>query len=195
LIEKQTKWYNGNVRTERPKKSTEPIIHVSARLREVDVEFVNPFLTAIHDTLKSMGQTVAQKGTLSLIKADTLKGDALIFLRVEGAVKGIVVLELPGELVKKFVSLFLLGVPIVEIDEMAKNSLAEFSIRISEIARRKLLKQGFHANVFSHVNFHTPLSFRTDRQFIVIQFITEHGEFKLFFNVMKTELMENQRRN
>lgn len=195
MVDFSEAWYNKNVSTVRPKQKSEPVLHASERLREVDVQFMNPFLTAVHDILRSMGQTVVHKGSVSLIKADSLKGDALIYLRVDGAVKGIVVLELPIELAKKFVSLFLLGVPIVEIDEMAKNSLAEFSLRISETARTKLVKHGFYANVFSHISLNKTLDFSNDRQFILVPFTTDHGEFRIFFNVMKTEVLEKQRRN
>lgn len=171
------------------------IDQLADKLREVQAEFVNPFLTALSQTLKTMGGTSANKGSLELVKADTFRGDTHIFLRVEGSIKGIVILEMPRELAKKFVSLFLFGVPIEELDEMAKNSLEEFSIRVSERARRQLVDRGYHANVSSFINIEKPLRFSGNRQFIVIPIDTEHGAFKVFFNVMKAELLERTTTN
>ncbi|HPI77888.1 MAG TPA: hypothetical protein PLK80_14240, partial [bacterium] len=70
------------------------------------------------------------------------------------------------------------------------NSLEEFSIRISEMARRQLIDRGYLASVSSFVNFKKPLHFSGDKQFIVVPIDTEHGDFKVFFNVMKAELMD-----
>ena len=166
----------------------------SSILREVEVEFVNPFLSALHATLKSMtmGQTTAQKGSLSLIKADIISGDTLIFLRVDGALKGLVVLSLQEEFAKKLVSTFLLGVPIIEMDEMAKNSLVEFSLRIAELAHTKLVKKGYPANVSFHINYNNPIQFTREHQFLVIPLNTVHGQFNVFFNVAKTDLAEKE---
>jgi len=161
-------------------------------LREVQVEFVNPFLSALNQTLQSMGRTTASKGSIRLTKINIFSADALIFMRIDGAIKGIVILELPEEIAKKFVSQFLLGVPIIELDEMARNSLIEFSIRISEKAKGRLVQRGYLSNVSSNINFYKPLQFSRDRQFIVVPLNTEFGSFNVFFHVMKTDVIERR---
>jgi chemotaxis protein CheX len=167
---------------------------MASMLREVEADFVNPFLSALHATLKSMtmGQATAQKGTLSLIKSNSLSGDALIFLRIDGAIKGLVVLSLREEIVKNLVSTFLLGVPIIELDDMAKNSLVEFSLRIAELAHTQLVKKGYIANVTFHINYNKPIQFTREHQFLVVPLNTEQGQFDVFFNVMKTDLVEKE---
>ena len=176
------------------KTTDDTLSNLSAILHDVEVDFVNPFLAALQTTLKmmSMGQTSAQKGAISLSNANTLSGDTLIFLRVDGAVKGLVVLSITEELAKKLVSAFLLGVPISEMDEMAKNALVEFSLRIAELAHSQLVKKGYLANISFHINYNKPLQFSRDHPFLVVPLQTEHGGFTVFFNVMKTEILEKQ---
>jgi chemotaxis protein CheX len=166
----------------------------SANLREVELDFVNPFLSALHATLKSMtmGQTTAHKGALSLVKANVLSGDTLIFLRVDGALKGLVVLAFQEEFAKKLVSTFLLGVPIIELDEMAKNALVEFSLRISELAHNHLVKKGYPANISFHINYNKPIQFTREHQFLVVPLNTAYGKFDVFFKVAKTALAEKE---
>jgi CheY-specific phosphatase CheX len=171
------------------------INHTTEKLREVQAEFVNPFLSALGYTLKTMGRASANKGMIALERANTFRGDAQILLRVDGTIKGFVILEMPETLARKFVSLFLFGLPIKELDAMARNSLEEFSIRVSERARRQLIDRGYLASVSSFVNFKKPLHFSGDKQFIVVPIDTEHGDFKVFFNVMKAELMEQAAAN
>ncbi|HOC91885.1 MAG TPA: chemotaxis protein CheX [bacterium] len=160
---------------------------IADRLREVEADFVNPFLAALHQTLQSMGHTSARKGCLSLVKSDKINGDALVYLRVDGAIKGLVVLQLPEIVAKKLISIFLFGLPVFELDEMAKNCLREFSLRISELARGQLVKKGYLANVFSQISVQKPIEFSRDRQFLVVPLETDHGEFKVYFNVIKTD--------
>ena len=170
----------------------ETLSNIASVLRDVEADFVNPFLSALHSTLKSMtmGQTTARKGVLSLINANRLSGDTLIFLRVEGAIKGLVVLSIQEELAKKLVSTFLLGVPIIEMDEMAKNSLVEFSLRIAELAHSHLVKKGYSANVSFHINYNKPVEFSREHQFIVVPLSTDFGQFNVFFNVIKADNAE-----
>ncbi len=167
----------------------EALSHLSSVLREVEADFVNPFLTALNITLKSMtmGQSIPHKGALSLVSSNSLAGDILISLRVEGMIKGLVVLSIQDEISKKLVSSFLFGVPIVELDEMAKNSLMEFSLRIAEVAHTQLINQGYAANVTFHINYNKPVQFSREHQFLVVPLKTEQGQFNIFFNIMKAD--------
>jgi chemotaxis protein CheX len=163
--------------------------NLSHELRDVEADFVNPFLSALNATLTSMtmGLTTAQKGLLSLINLNKLDGDTLIFLRVDGAIKGLVVLSIQEDIAKKLVSTFLLGVPIIEMDEMAKNSLVEFSLRIAELAHNNLGKKGYTANVTFNIHYHKPIQFSREHQFLVVPLTTDHGIFNVFFNVVKAQ--------
>jgi CheY-specific phosphatase CheX len=156
------------------------------RLREVQVDFVNPFLSALHQTLKAMSGTKTRRGQVKLVTSNSFHNDTIIFMRVDGQIKGMVVIELTEELAKKFVSQFLLGIPISELDEMAKNSLTEFSLRMSEMARGQLVQKGFMTSISAFVNVNRPLQFSRERQFVTVTLDTDHGPFKVSFHVMKT---------
>jgi chemotaxis protein CheX len=163
--------------------------NITSVLRDVEADFVNPFFSALNTTLTSMsmGQTSAQKGQLSLINLNKLDGETLIFLRVEGAIKGLVVLSFQEDFAKKLISTFLLGVPIIEMDEMAKNSLVEFSLRIAELAHNNLVKKGYASNVTFNISYHKPIQFSREHQFLVVPLSTDHGRFNVFFNVVKSQ--------
>ncbi|MFA6451660.1 MAG: hypothetical protein WCX65_19470 [bacterium] len=170
------------------KGPNDTVNNLTSVLRDVEANFVNPFLSALHNTLKSMsmGQTTVTKGVLSLVNANRLDGETLIFLRVDGSIKGLIVLSLNEVFAKKLVSTFLLGVPIIEMDEMAKNSLVEFSLRIAELAHSHLVKKGYATNVTFNILYHKPVQFSREHQFLTMPLNTEHGDFSVFFNMMKT---------
>lgn len=159
-----------------------------SRLRDVEAEFINPFISAIYETMRGMGETTAVKGVPSLHRVKCFSCDTTIVMKVEGTIVGLVVVEMDDETTRRLVSAFLLGVPIIEMDEMAKNSIMEFTLRLCDRARKLLITSEYHANVSHKVNFKTNIDLAREHEFIRVPYTLEYGQMTVYFSVMKSKL-------
>lgn len=160
----------------------------SRQLKEIEAAFVNPFLSSLHSTLKQMGGIDSHRQDVQLEDIKSFAGDVLVIMKVDGSITGLVIVKLDEETMKKLVSRFLFGVPIVEIDEMAKNALKEFILRVAEKAKKMLIERDYHSNVSHGITFSKPLSFGKALDFIAVSYATDCGPMKVYFNIMKTTL-------
>jgi len=157
------------------------------KLRDVEADFINPFITAMYDTMRSMGERSSRKGDAALVRTEVFNHDLLIAMRVDGTINGFVIIGMSGETARKMVSVFLFGIPIVELDEMARNAVREFSLRVAERAKKALVGREYHVNVTHGVNFGTSLEFKKKLEFIQVHYLLDYGELEVFFNIMKTQ--------
>lgn len=161
----------------------------SRQLREIEAAFVNPFLSSVHSVLDKMGNINSHRQDVRLEEISSFSGDVLVIMKVDGTITGLVIIKLSEETMKKLVSRFLFGVPIVEIDEMVTNSLKEFILRIAEKARKKLIEGEYHSNVTHGITLGKPLNFANKLEFIAVTYETDCGTLKVYFNIMKTTLI------
>jgi len=156
------------------------------KLVDVDAEFVNPFLTAAHEALVSLGGAPAQRGELALTMQDEFSDDVMVEFQVEGELRGVVFFCMDEETAKRSVSAILRGIIVEEIDEMAQSSLEEFSIRVSEKAKRQLLKLGYKVNVRSRLLLKEGARLPDFFPFLTVGLTTRCGEMLAFFNISRT---------
>lgn len=155
------------------------------RLRDVEAEFINPFIRAMYDTMKGMGESSAVKGTPSLCRQSSLSSDVIIAMKVEGTIYGLVVIQMDFDTAKNLISSFLMGVPISELDEMARNAILEFTLRLCEKARKLLVSKEYHSNVVHKVSFGEPITLSKEHEFIKVPYSLDYGEISVCFSIMK----------
>jgi len=156
------------------------------KLKEIEANFVNPFLSAMYETLVSMGRTKSQRGTASLDRKGSFDSEVIIAIKVDGEISGLAVVLIDRETAMKMVSSFLLGVPVMEMDEMAQNAIREFALRTCEKAKRQLQERGYHSNVSHAVNFSEPLNLPRQLGFVSVPYTTDHGKLQVLFNITRT---------
>jgi len=161
-------------------------INCVLKLQEVDAGFVNPFLVAAHETLLSLVGSPAQKWELILTEKEQFTDDVAIEMKVEGGLQGMVLICMDEETAKRFVSSTLHGIKVESLDEMAQNSLEEFSIRATEKAKRQLLKLGHMVNVRTRMFTNEPVKLPRIFPFLTVILTTRCGEIRVFFNLIRT---------
>lgn len=161
-------------------------ITCTSKMSDVDKDFINPFLRAAHEVFLDLGKYPVQKGELTLKGMECFADDIMILMNVEGGLKGSVVFCMDEDTSKKFVSSFLMGIQVSQVDTMALNSLREFSIRVSEKAKRLLGELGHLTNVRHEVVFKQLLSLSQTSPFLTLSLSTPHGPVKVFFNIVRT---------
>ena len=161
------------------------VLSFPVSLKNLDAEFVNPFLTALHGTLSTLGNQVASKGGLSLTEIDCLESDTIILLRIDGSVLGAVIISMDETTTLRIASTFLRGIPVDSIDEMVKSSLEEFSIRVSEKAKLQLINKGYLTNVHYEIIYGTQVCLAAKTPFLRVPFSTQHGTMEVLVNLVK----------
>ncbi len=158
--------------------------------RDVEASFVNPFLTALHDTLLNMAGVESQKCEPRLLKDSAIQDDILLFMGLEGSLTGMVIVRMNVITATHLVSAILFGVPIDEIDEMALNTLKEFALRVSVTAKKRLTGENINTSVHRGICIGKTLTFSENLTFICVPYHTDHGTITVMFNITKSERFE-----
>ncbi|MEW5947593.1 MAG: hypothetical protein AB1742_15495 [bacterium] len=162
-----------------------PELSCVPELLELDAEFVNPFIVAANETLVALSNKPATKGRLVLTRMRAFENDTSIVMKIDGGLQGAVVFCMEERTAKEFVSSILYGVPVETLDDMARNSLEEFSIRVSQKAKDRLIKLGYMTNVRSSVFIKDKFRLSQDFPFLTLHLNTGCGDIQVFFNLTR----------
>lgn len=97
----------------------------------MDVKLINPFLSAVMGIMPQVGFASVERKGISLHK-ETIQADGVVMtLGIIGDRKGNVVYNLDMDGAKKVASTMMMGMPVEELDDMAKSALSELSNMIT----------------------------------------------------------------
>ncbi len=108
----------------------------------MNVKFINPFLEATIDVLKTMAFIEPIPGKPYLKKDNIAKGDISAIIGLTGAARGSLALTFSESSIVKIVS-NMLGEEIKEINGDIKDAVGEITNMVSGAARKKLEAEGF----------------------------------------------------
>ena len=145
----------------------------------MNVKFINPFLEATIDVLKTMAFVEPIPGKPYLKKDNLAKGDISAIIGMTGAAKGSLALTFSESCIVRIVS-NMLGEDIKEINGDIKDAVGEITNMVSGAARKKLEAEGFSITAAiptvvsgkGHSIVHV-----MGGPSIIIPFNTEHGPF------------------
>lgn len=93
----------------------------------MDVKYVNPFIESFSTVMPELGFTNVGVGSLSAKKQEVITSGILIVLGIVGDIKGNVVYTIDNEAAKQVASMMMMGMPVEELDDMAKSALSELT--------------------------------------------------------------------
>lgn len=146
------------------------------------VEFVNPFVSAAFMVLEKVGKTKVSKGTLSLATSPIAGMDVNTVIGVTGDILGQVIYSMSTDTAQKLASVMLMGLPIVDFDEIAKSAISELGNIITGNAATELGNNGFCCNITPPSLFmgkEVKVSIK-DLQILVIPVITDFGDINIY---------------
>lgn len=109
----------------------------------MDAKYINPILTSVTNVLGQFGVTGISKKSLKIKDEMVIDKDITAFVGMVGDIRGNVSYCFSQETAKKVVSSMMMGMPVNEIDDMARNGLSELSNMFT----------GNAATAFSEYNF------------------------------------------
>lgn len=113
----------------------------------MDVKHVNPFVESFATVIPQLGFKGVRKGNLSVKGKDLVCSGVIIIVGIVGAIKGNVVYTMDIESAKKIASTMMMGMPILELDEMGKSALAELTNMLTATAATCFSKVGISIDI------------------------------------------------
>lgn len=113
----------------------------------MDLKMINPFINATTEVLPQLGfQNIIQKGLTVKTKKIVISG-VVITLGIVGDKKGNVVYSINKEGAKKIASIMMMGMPVEELDDMAKSALSELSNMLTANAGINFSNEGINVDI------------------------------------------------
>jgi chemotaxis protein CheX len=141
------------------------------------VEFINPFISAAYLVLENIGNKKTDKGKLA-VKSSPISGSEVnSLIGVTGDVKGQVLYSMSEQTAKNLASMMLMGMPVVEFDELCKSAISEVGNMITGNAASELSNDGINCNITPPslvMGSNVMISFK-DAQILVIPLTTDFG--------------------
>jgi CheY-specific phosphatase CheX len=166
---------------------SEPIVRIGTDFSGIDALLINTFFKVFRFTLSAAGcASDIKKGTLSLVQPASFSGHPLIVFSITGEVTGAVVLQLPDQTARNLASGFLLGLPVENFDDISRNTLAEFCLRMNENIRAEMEDLGHITSVTHDCLFGDLFSFPKPTRLVRMPLATPFGPLELFINLHRT---------
>lgn len=146
----------------------------------MNVKYINPFVEAAFQVLKSDVDIPAERGDLSLQNSACTSDDITVLISVVGQVQGVVLYGLSEKTGMAIVSR-ILGQPFKEFDRLAQSGIAELGNVITGNASSRLAEADCVANISppTLVMGRGTLVSTLDFQRLVVPIRTELGEIKI----------------
>ena len=110
------------------------------------IEFINPFVKAAIDVLKSEIGSEVERGRLRVDASKSSTFDVNVMIGVTGAAQGVVLYSMTEATARNIVGQ-MMGQPFEEFDTLAQSGIAEMGNVITGHASRGLSETGFVCNI------------------------------------------------
>lgn len=113
----------------------------------MDVTIINPFIDAVTDILPQLGfENITQKDVSEKSKKIVASGIVLT-LGIVGDKKGNVAYAIEKEGAKQIASIMMMGMPVDELDDMAKSAISELSNMLTANASINFSNQAINVDI------------------------------------------------
>jgi chemotaxis protein CheX len=120
----------------------------------VDVKLVNPFIESFFGVMPQLGFSEVQKGNLSLKGKDLKSSGVVIIVGIVGEIRGNVVYTMDFESAKKIASTMMMGMPVSELDDIAKSALSELTNMLTANAATNFSNLGISIDISTPTLLH-----------------------------------------
>jgi len=93
----------------------------------MDVKHVNPFMESFANVMPQLGFCGARTGNICTKEKEVIGSGIMIILGIVGDIRGNVVYSITTEDAKQLASTMMMGMPVEELDDMAKSALSELT--------------------------------------------------------------------
>ncbi|MCX8132282.1 MAG: chemotaxis protein CheX [Clostridia bacterium] len=91
----------------------------------MNVQYINPFIEASKNVLKEVAAIDLTLGKVYVKNAPYSSSNVVIIVGITGKIKGQAVFSMSKDVARSIASAMMMGMPVTELDEMAKSALSE----------------------------------------------------------------------
>ncbi len=114
----------------------------------MDVKYLNPFIEAFTAVMPQVGFGTAEIGGITVRDSKSVSASGIIVvLGIVGDISGNVVYTLDEDAAKSIASAMMMGMPIEELDDMAKRALSELTNMLTATAATGFAGLGIAADI------------------------------------------------
>lgn len=100
----------------------------------MDVKYITPFLESVKSIMEQFGFEKVERGSIRKKENMNVDMDTISIVGLVGDVKGNVSYAFSEETAKTIISKMMMGMPVEELDEMARSAMSEFANMITGTA-------------------------------------------------------------
>lgn len=108
----------------------------------MDVNMINPILSAFADILPQIGFQKIEKKSISLVGPTFNYDGVLINLAVVGSIKGVIMIGMDLNSAKRFASTMMMGMEVTDFDALAQSAVSEMGNMVCANACTQFSKIG-----------------------------------------------------
>jgi len=113
----------------------------------LDANLVNPFIASFNHVMKSLGFHEVRIGTMDVKGREIFGNGVILMVGLVGQLQGNIVYVIADENAKKIASTMMMGMPVNELDELARSSLSELSNMLSAHAATGIANHGYTVDI------------------------------------------------
>lgn len=113
----------------------------------MDVKYINPFLTSFKNVMPQIGFEKVEKGKISINEGDLVTDGILIIVGIVGDLKGNIIYCLDTESAKQIASKMMMGMEVIEFDELAQSAISELSNMLTANASIEFSNMNISINI------------------------------------------------
>jgi len=113
----------------------------------MDVKYILPFLESIKSVLGQFGVDQVKRGQLAKNHIMHVNNDITAVVGVVGQVRGNIAYSMSEDTAQRIVSAMMMGMPVIELDEMGRSAIGEFANMVTGNASILLSNSGLEVDV------------------------------------------------
>lgn len=97
----------------------------------MDVKLINPIMNAFSEVLPQIGFDSVERKSVSVVSNSLINPGVVVNIAMIGQIKGVILIGMSIDAAKDFVSKMMMGMQIVEFDDIAQSAVSEVSNMVS----------------------------------------------------------------
>ncbi len=113
----------------------------------MDVKYINPFIESFSSVMPQLGFENIKIGELNVKSKEVTESGVIAVVGIVGDVRGNAVYTMSVDAAKTFASTMMMGMPVEELDDMAKSALSELSNMLTATAATAFSNVGITVDI------------------------------------------------
>lgn len=113
----------------------------------MDVKYVNPFIESFSSVMPQLGFENIKIGQLTVKEKEVNETGVIAVVGIVGDIRGNAVYTMSVDAAKTFASTMMMGMPVEELDDMAKSALSELSNMLTATAATAFSTAGITVDI------------------------------------------------